>query len=554
VKTLNEKLKFSHIDRTRAINEQQEKQFDLIVIGGGITGAGIFLDASLRGMRVLLVEKRDFASGTSSKSTKLIHGGLRYLKQFEFGLVRETGLERAVAHKNACHLVRPNNMLLPIVQRGTFSAFSASIAIAVYDRLAGVKELQRRKKLSKDEALALETALNPKLLKSGILYSEYRTDDARLTVEIIKAGIRNGGVAFNYMKFERFSTEDGKVSGVHCNDEVANRNILFKAKVTVNATGPWVDHIRKIENANTVSSLHLTKGVHIVLDSSKLPINNAIYFDAFDGRMLFAIPRRGKVYIGTTDTTYTSDLDSPHCGLEDAEYLLNAINKFFEIPTVHIYDVNSTWSGLRPLIQQSGKGPTELSRKDEIFISDSGLISIAGGKLTGFRTMAKRVVDRVSDNLQQTFESCKTKDYKIHHDPFKNSAAFKKWNRDLCQKYAGQFEKEEIQELCENFGKDSLYIIQKSLSDFGGDLLLSQLKYCLDFESVVHPLDFFERRIGYLYFNIEKMGTVLEPSLKFMQEYFNWPEEKRKEMYTDCITIMQQCSLAKIKENKQKPT
>ncbi len=210
---MNELL-FNNFKRDQKLKEAASVNYDLIVIGGGITGAGIALDATLRGLSVLLLEKSDFASGTSSKSTKLIHGGLRYLKQFEFGLVRETGLERAVAHKNIPHLVHPENMLLPIVEGGTFSSITASLAISVYDFLASVESVDKKKSLSKKEVIKHEPLLNKKLLKSGYAYSEYRTDDARLTIELIKAACREGALAFNYVKVIDFIYEDGIIKGV----------------------------------------------------------------------------------------------------------------------------------------------------------------------------------------------------------------------------------------------------------------------------------------------------------------------------------------------------
>ena len=197
---LRDPIRFSNKDRVKRVAAAQATLYDLIVVGGGVTGAGIALDARLRGLNVLLLEKDDFASGTSSKSTKLIHGGLRYLKQLEFGLVRETGLERSIVHENACHLVHPETMMLPIVDGGSFSRWSASLAISVYDWLAKVPEKDRKNLLSREDALGMEPLLNADILKSAIAYSEYRTDDARLTLELIKAARREGAEAFNYME------------------------------------------------------------------------------------------------------------------------------------------------------------------------------------------------------------------------------------------------------------------------------------------------------------------------------------------------------------------
>ena len=376
-------IKFSNKDRKSRLSKASKTEYDLIVIGGGITGVGIALDASLRGIKTLLLEKRDYASGTSSKSTKLIHGGLRYLKQLDFGLVRESGLERAVAHRNAPHLVHPEKMLLPIVESGTFNKYSASLAISVYDLLAKVDKVDRKQSLSKSKTLEYEPLLNQDILKSGITYSEYRTDDARLTIEVLKSARRAGAESFNYMKVDSFEYSNDTISGVKCTDRVAGDEVIFKARNIVSAAGPWVDQLRLKDGKLNNKSLHLTKGVHIVVPKEKLNIHSAVYFDAFDGRMIFAVPRGKVTYIGTSDTTYHKDLDRVLCTQEDVDYLLEKTNHMFEVAFLNRDDVISSWAGLRPLIHEDGKSPSELSRKDEIFVSDRGLISIAGGKLTG---------------------------------------------------------------------------------------------------------------------------------------------------------------------------
>lgn len=537
---------FSHQDRAPRISEASNLNYDLIVIGGGITGAGIILDAALRKMKVLLVEKNDFASGTSSKSTKLIHGGLRYLKQLEFGLVRETGKERAVAHENICHLVHPENMLLPIVEDGTFGLLSATMAIKIYDSLAGVKPEQRKRRLSKKEVLSEEPLIKESRLKSGIVYAEYRTDDARLTTELIKAAVRNDAEAFNYMQVDNIIIEKGKAVGIACTDHTTGSKQNFRSKAIISATGPWVDKVRQLEDPKVESQLHLTKGVHIVLDKKDFPINNAIYFDAFDGRMLFAIPRAEIVYVGTTDTTFKKDLDNPHCDESDALYILNAVNNFFDIKPIEIHQIKSSWSGLRPLIQQKGKGPTELSRKDEIFNSESGVMSIAGGKLTGFRKMAKRIVDLAENKLSFSSNGCQTKNYKIHQNPFKDYSSFKKWIKNSEKKFGHLYDKEDIRDVCYNFGKDSTLIFEESAQN-NNNLVLGQLKYCIQKESVFHPLDFFERRTGWLYFKIDHVRKNLNKVVNHMNEVLKWPPNMKQKILEDIHQAIANNSLVKFK-------
>ena len=544
-------MTFSNINRSERIETALSEKFDLVVIGGGITGAGILLDATLRGMKCLLVEKEDFASGTSSKSTKLIHGGLRYLKQLEIGLVRETGLERAVAHNNICHLVHPEKMLLPIVKNGTFSYLTGRVAIGVYDFLADVKSEDRCRGLTKRQVKKHEPLLDESLLKSGILYSEYRTDDARLTIEIIKSACRLGGTAFNYMKVVDFKYDDQEnICSVRCEDIYSGETITFDSKYFVNATGPWVDKVRSSDDQQTVKNLHLAKGVHIVVNKERFPLRQAVYFDAFDGRMIFAIPRGTAVYIGTTDTTYEKDIDRPDCTKEDLDYLLDVTNQMFTIePRLGKEDVSSHWSGLRPLIKGDSDKTSELSRKDEIFESDSGLISIAGGKLTGFRKMAKKVVDMVNERSDKHFGSCQTKNFKIHEQPFSDYEEYKSYIVEMVNTYNDKgLNKEIASYLASNYGKDSSEILSVAISmdneNLKESIILAELKHCIDHESVLHPIDFFERRTGRGFFDLESCEQYLNQVISLMKDSL---EDKNSSWQNETKSWITEQSLADLK-------
>ncbi|MEO5602549.1 MAG: glycerol-3-phosphate dehydrogenase/oxidase, partial [Cyclobacteriaceae bacterium] len=300
---------FSVFEREKILRRLRTETFDLLVIGGGITGAGIALDAASRGLKTALVEKNDFAFGTSSRSTKLIHGGLRYLKQLEFGLVREVGSERAVVHSLAPHLVIAEKMLLPLSGKKGLGYWLTSIGLRVYDYLAGVKPEDQRQMLTRTQTLRFEPLLKTDEVNGGAIYAEYRTDDARLTIEIIKAAVAKGACILNYAKVNDFIYQKELISGASVTDYLTNESFIIEAKVVVSAAGPWVDQIREINNSKTGKRLHLTKGVHIVVPHEKLPVRQAIYFDVDDGRMIFSIPRGRITYIGTTDTTYTGELD-----------------------------------------------------------------------------------------------------------------------------------------------------------------------------------------------------------------------------------------------------
>jgi len=419
-------IRFSVLDRDRQLLRAQTSKYDLIVIGGGVTGAGIALDAASRGLKVCLVEKNDFASGTSNKSTKLIHGGLRYLKQMEIALVKESGSERATVHKLAPHLVVPEKMLLPLIEGGTYGKMMTAIGLKVYDFLANVEGEDQRKMLSTKETTQKEPLLNEEGLNGGGYYAEYRTDDARLTIELLKKAASYGANNINYCEMTTFNyDEKGKIKSVTCLDHNTSKSFTIKSRNYVSAAGPWVDLLREKDHSMNNKHLHLTKGVHIVFSRERFPLSQSIYFDVPDGRMIFAIPRGRATYVGTTDTTYNANLNRVVATKEDAQYLLDAVNNMFPTVQLTIEDIESNWAGLRPLIHEDGKDPSELSRRDEIFISKTGLISIAGGKLTGYRKMAQRVIDAVlktmSTKKREQFSKSFTQNIPLTSSPLKNT-------------------------------------------------------------------------------------------------------------------------------------
>src|SRR5699024_9808083 len=295
------------LTRKSQLDHMSKFEYDLLIIGGGLTGAGIALDASKRGLNVALVEMQDFSQGTSSRSTKLIHGGLRYLKQMQVNVVKETGRERAIVYENGPHVTTPEWMLLPFHKGGTFGEFTTSLGLKVYDSLAGVDKNERRHMLSKKEVLNKVPHIKKTGLKGGGYYVEYKTDDSRLTIEVMKKAATYGADLVNYLKADGFIYQDGQVCGVTATDTLSKENYTIHAKTVVNAAGPWVDDIRNINGESTQDKKHLihTKGVHIVFKQEDFPLTQAVYFDTEnDGRMIFAIPRQGKTYVGTTDIFY----------------------------------------------------------------------------------------------------------------------------------------------------------------------------------------------------------------------------------------------------------
>lgn len=551
---------FSSMDRKEIVKIMSETEYDLIVIGGGITGAGIALDATLRGMKVALVEMQDFAAGTSSRSTKLVHGGLRYLKQFQIGVVAEVGKERAIVFENGPHVTTPEWMLLPLHKGGTFGPFSTSIGLRVYDFLAGVKKSERRKMLSAEETLRKEPLIKKEGLKGGGYYVEYRTDDARLTIEVMKAAVENGAHVINYTKAVMFLYENNKVTGLSVRDLVSNEDYQLTAKKIINAAGPWVDEIRDKDYSKNNKQLRLTKGVHLVIDQSVFPLQQAVYFDSPDGRMLFAIPREGKTYVGTTDTFYDKDTANPKMEDKDRIYILEAIDYMF--PDVNITEdhVESSWAGLRPLIYEEGKDPSEISRKDEIWESESGLITIAGGKLTGYRHMAESVVDLVSKELQDsggiTFKPCQTKTYPISGGDVNGSKGFTNFIARK-EKEAGQygFTTEEGEYLVRLYGSnvDQLFHYGKQYDSIENAnfsrLVYAQLMYAIDHEMAVKPVDFFIRRTGALFFDIAWVEKWKDPVIAFMADQLLWTDDQTEEYRVQLEKEMRDAAIPVDKQN-----
>jgi len=385
--------------RTRAKNLETlaREQFDVLVIGGGITGAGIARDAALRGYSVALVERRDFAAGTSSRSSKLIHGGVRYLQQGDVGLVMEAAHERRVLRRLAPHLARPIQMVVPVHGRSSYAKLSAGLW--TYDRMARVLKEERNQMLSRDETLALEPLLRPEHLYGAGMYYEYLTDDARLVLENIKSAAALGAVITNYTEVTGLLSDGGHLTAAVVRDTPSGAELTIRAKTTINAAGPWVDAVRLLQGEGERPRLHLTKGIHLVLKAERLKVSRIVVMNTPDHRAVFVVPRGEVVYLGTTDTDYEGRYDNPFITLDDVHYLLEAANATFAVDRLDLDDVVGAWAGLRPLLHQEGKKPTEISRKDEVMVGPTGLLSIAGGKLTTYRKMAERVVDMVTERL-----------------------------------------------------------------------------------------------------------------------------------------------------------
>lgn len=546
-------------NRDQIKKELQQKELDVLVIGGGITGAGIALDAKQRGMNVGLVDMQDFAAGTSSRSTKLVHGGLRYLKQFEVGLVAEVGKERAIVYENGPHITTPEWMMLPFYKGGTFGPLSTNVGLRVYDFLAGVKKSERRRMLKPKTALQKEPLLQPKGLKGAGYYVEYKTDDARLTIEVMKKAVELGAYAANYVKVISFLyNAQGKVYGVTVKDEINGETFDIRAKKIINAAGPWVDELRELDNSKKGKTLQLTKGTHLVFSQEVFPLQQAIYFDTHDKRMIFAIPREGKTYVGTTDTVYESEIAHPEVTEADRDYLLKAIHKMFPSLNIIAKDIESSWAGVRPLISEEGKDPSEISRKDEIFISNSGLYSMAGGKLTGYRKMAEQVIDQLAEAFKKEeklkFDKSATLNLALSGGDVGGSKGFKAFKRKKIAQGLGVGLSEKVSsQLIARYGSNVVEVFELyqanqhvAKAENIDPVVLAELLYAIENELTYKPIDFFIRRTGAMYFDVAWVEAHQQAVVAYMGKVFGWSEEELVQYNAEVEAAVKEAKLEEI--------
>jgi glycerol-3-phosphate dehydrogenase len=392
-----------------------DKTWDLIIIGGGATGLGAAVDAASRGYATLLLEQSDFAKGTSSRATKLAHGGVRYLAQGDIGLVREALRERGLLLKNAPHLVKNERFIIP--NYNWWGGIFYFIGLSIYDILAGKLSFGRAKKLSRKETLIRLPGLKEKGLRGGVLYHDGQFDDSRLAINLAQTAMEQGATLLNYFKVTSLlKNNNNQLSGVTAIDNETGESYQLTGKVIINATGVFVDEILKMDSPERKPMVRPSQGVHLVLDRSFLPANNALMIPKTqDGRVLFAVPWHGKLLIGTTDTPVESNSLEPVALDSEVRFILDTAGKYLnKIPTRH--DVLSVFAGLRPLAApQNGSAKTkEISRSHKLIVSESGLITITGGKWTTYRKMGEDTVDQAIVTGRLKNVPCKTAGLSIY--------------------------------------------------------------------------------------------------------------------------------------------
>jgi glycerol-3-phosphate dehydrogenase len=390
---------------------ESTSEFDICIIGGGATGLGTALDAASRGFKTVLFEQYDFAKGTSSRSTKLVHGGVRYLQQGNIKLVMEALRERGLLMKNAPHLVHNQKFVVPNYKWWEKPFYG--IGLKIYDKMAGKLGLGPSQFLSREETLKLAPTLDPEDLKGGVLYHDGQFDDARLAISIAQTAAQHNGILLNYFPVTGFLKMNNKVCGVSVKDFFTGKDYEVKSKVVINATGVFSDSIMKMDDGNHENIISPSQGIHLVVDKEFLPGDTAIMIPRTDdGRVLFAVPWHDKIVLGTTDTPVDDILAEPIPMQEEIEFILKHIGRYLS-KDPQLTDVRSMFAGLRPLIKGKSKKTAALSRDHIIVLSESGLISIAGGKWTTYRKMAEDAVDYAIKTFDLPDKPCETKELKL---------------------------------------------------------------------------------------------------------------------------------------------
>jgi glycerol-3-phosphate dehydrogenase len=475
-----------------------EGRFDLLVLGGGITGAGVALDAATRGLRVALIDKGDFAGGTSSISSKLVHGGLRYLEHGDFHLVYEALHERARLLHNAPHLVHPLRFVLPLYAGARVPPWKWRAGLLLYDVLAGRGNIRR----SRQRPLVQVEKEFPGLRRGGLLggleYHDAQMDDARLCVEVLRTAATNGATLANYVEAVAFDRQGGRVRGVRAWDRLAGRNLAINARQVLNATGPWGDAVRRLAGEETGPLLRPTKGVHLVAPDRGLGAAFLLLHPT-DGRVFFVIPWLGKTLVGTTDTACDDPPDQVAATPEDVAYLLEGHNHYFS-PPLTAEEVLGSFVGLRPLIRARPGRPSDLSREFQVEVGPTGLLTVAGGKYTTYRRMAETITDTVVHRLGLE-RRCRTRDLRLDGAPdgpwerFEPAAV-----RRLCA--GGLFTKEAARHLVRRYGRRAEDVAAYAERDpelalpvvAGEPDVRAEFAYQREFEMAQTPADFLLRR------------------------------------------------------------
>lgn len=535
--------------REQNIARLEGEQFDVLVIGGGVTGAGVALDAAARGYTVALVEKADFAGGTSSKSTKLVHGGIRYLPEFDFGLVREALTERGILLHIAPFLVQPIGFVLPIYKGdrhpvgmpfttpgGVGLGFILNLGLWFYDRLAGRRNMQKHRHLSRERVLALAPGLVADGLREGFIYYDGQTNDARLTIALIRTAVEYGAVVANYAEVTSFLVENGKVQGALVCDHLSSRKVTIRARHVINATGIFSEEVERLLDESPQAHIEPSKGVHLVFSREDVKIgNDAIVLpETDDRRLLFLIPWQSRVLFGTTDSGF-GNLSRPLTTREDIAYLMNHLNRYLSVDLSE-KNIVSTYAGYRPLVRP-GRGtkhsPAKLSRTHAVLESPSGLVTIVGGKLTTYRRMAQDTVDVLSRRDGRSLT------HPTQRLPLYGSSGWSTVQREIEAKGASLgLPPAILKHLGQAYGSEALRILQLIEGEARlGEQLIGDLPYvraevlhACRAEMALTPYDILARRTSITLEDTQRGLGIVEEIASLMAQELGWSPEFKQSM------------------------
>jgi len=513
------------------------EQFDLLIIGGGIIGASIFRDAALRGMRVALIEAQDFASGTSGRSSKLFHGGLRYLKNRGFRLAWESCHERNLHIQLNRRLVQPWPFLLPLYRGQGESRALVRLGMMLYEVMSGFQNYRFHRFLSREGTLGLAPGLASDALIGGCLYYDAIVSDNRWTLETVKDGVRHGGSAINHAPVTVLLKENHKVVGVTYCDQISGTAYEVRAKAIVNATGVWADRVRKLDRPDVTNLVRLSKGTHLVLSEEDVPLTvSTIFLSPVDRRPLFLIKREGCFLYGTTDDWEDADPSAPVPRQQDVEYLLESLRLFIPNAELGCKKVQFVYSGFRPLLSTNGQNPppSSVSREDVIEVAQSGLITVVGGKLTTARLIAIRVLDRVmkTTNRSGGWLPCRTHNFSIGGNNDEIAESLAHWVK-RCPWLTGYF-----RTLYQRYGIDAHTICAEAMKIFPGEhpdsraeLIRAEVQYVCRNEMACTLEDLVERRAGFLHWNNETRLERLRYGASVIRDELDMSEEEFEEQY-----------------------
>jgi len=532
-------------NKEKIIQKMQRSQYDVVIIGAGITGAGVAREAAMRNLSVAVVDMQDFAAGTSSRSTKMAHGGIRYIAYSEMDLVKSATRERNWMRVQIPHLVRPLPFFLPIIEGSKYKKRDIQGATKIYDFLSDDKSEFKNYKKSKlytaEEVYELEPEFNRENLQGGLIYYDTNIDDARLTIEILKEAIIRGADSINYCKVIGYIKNDGKIVGIKCKDLENNSDFKIRASLVINATGIWTDDL--IENyPDTIPKplIRPTKGVHLLYKRENVgnTMANGLYSN-IDNRFFFVIPRnKNYTLVGTTDTDYQGDLANPFCDKEDADYLIESVKLFYPNAQLHYENILSTYAGIRPLVMQKGKSETEVSRNHIILFSNDNLLTITGGKLTEWRKMAEDLFEHIEE--KNIFPKIK-KEKNWSRQPFIISLEKDEW-LDILQNSSMLLDDDISDHLYQQYGKGAIRIINLIKEDESlkervideNDFIYAEILYVLRYEMSPHLIDVFCRRTEMsLWIHHRRASEAAEKVARIMQKEYSWDNEtKNREIQT----------------------